>query len=795
MNRSNVSICPSAASSLATAIMVSLVTFLTTTLRAPVTLASDETEEKNQLAQFYGFSGVELFKLDTRVFNIQAGDFTNDGLTDLLVVDNRSSTLQLLAQKSASGKQPPRTGRVNDLASDWRFDIQQISVDKQVAGMVTADFNADGQLDVAYVGVPDQLIVRYQPDKARAEWSDRWSVRLPGLKPAAWMIAAGDLNSDGRADIVVLGEQVTYTVYQNAQGSFDTPESVINTSSQLSMIQIADINGDGRNDMCYMANEGTTRGLCARLQTNDGRLSPEICFDLSQPRSVTLQNVDGKPGQEIITIESRTGRIVVSGLQPATNEVGSIPERLVQYGIGAGNVRARTFAASDIDGDGLNDVIVTDPEQAQVLLFRQNGIDGLGMAEAFPSLLGIKDLCVADLNSDSKTEILLLSEKENVLATSHFEDGRLSFPNSIMKKPEGLDLAAIETLNGSAGPQIIVCLTKGTGSKARVQFRRLLPNGDGNWQLEEESSAIEVAGGLGSRGIDLVSMDVNGDGLNDILTVPNGTSEAGVQVLLQQPDGALQLMKHRSVLDLGISSAGSLFISGTRLLAARDSFARELESGDNGWQVKDQFNAGETSARLEGVASLNLDGDPGDEIVLIDTGIKKLRILRKDDGLFRPWKEVELGNIGFAGVIVTDLNGDLQPDLLIAGTQHFSVLYSGRRDPIMKELASYKTERDGAYPADVIAGDVNGDGTTDLTVIDTSSDGLESLGFSGDHIDGVTHFGIFEEKRLVSESNSRGTEPREGIAVDVTGDGRTDLIFLCHDRLILYPQDSAEAGP
>ena len=51
---------------------------------------------------------------------------------------------------------------------------------------------------------------------------------------------------------------------------------------------------------------------------------------------------------------------------------------------------------------------------------------------------------------------------------------------------------------------------------------------------------------------------------------------------------------------------------------------------------------------------------------------------------------------------------------------------------------------------------------------------------------------MFEEKRLVSAETERGTEPREGIVVDVTSDGRSDLIVLCHDRLILYPQDSGE---
>jgi hypothetical protein len=56
----------------------------------------------------------------------------------------------------------------------------------------------------------------------------------------------------------------------------------------------------------------------------------------------------------------------------------------------------------------------------------------------------------------------------------------------------------------------------------------------------------------------------------------------------------------------------------------------------------------------------------------------------------------------------------------------------------------------------------------------------------------ATSFRVFEEKRLVSEATDRGLQPREGLIVDVTGDGRADLLLLCHDRLLVYPQDAGE---
>mgnify|MGYP002627998391 FL=1 len=756
-----------------------------------VSFAADGDKE-NELAQFYGFSGVELYKLDQRAFNLASGDFDSDGKTDLLAVDNRTSSIRFLRQLTEDVLKKEGTGRyINDVKSDWRFDIRQIPVDKQVAGLIVNDFNADGRDDIAYVGAPDALVILYQPEKGKSEWTQKWSVRLPDLAPAAWMISSGDLNGDKLPDIAVLGEHFTYVVTQSDNGKMNSPQQLINTSTQLSLLQVADIDGDGMDDLCYQANNGSQRGLCARLQTNDGRLGPELCFDLAQPRSVTLSDVDRAPGHEILTVDNRTGRVVVSGVKRSTDESAGVPSRLVRFGIGeASGSRGRAIAIGDIDGDKLKDVVVTDPETAQVLVFRQNGIDGLNSAETFPGLLDATDVCVIDVDGDGQSEVIHMSNKEAAIAVSHFKDDRLTFPQTVVKPASGFELTAIERLVSKDKVELAVFMKKGSTTRGELELHRFAVSGEETWQATAEAQPLPVTA-IGSRGVEMLAIDVDQDGSEELLLVPNGTGNKGV-TLVRFATGKDAVVEP---LNLGHSSPGELFQTDGSLFVAREAFARKMSFDGSSWNVAEQFNAGESKARIAGVAVLNLDGDDEDEVVLIDIGIRKLRILKRSSGNYRPWKEVDLGTAGFDSSHVADLNGDNKDDLLLFGSQQFAVLYSGGVDVQIEEIATYESEREDAYAADVIAGDINGDGQIDLAVIDTSVDGIELLNLSAAAgLRSATHFRVFEEKRLVSDSTSRGTEPREGLVVDITGDGRKDLVLLCHDRLIVYPQDAGNVA-
>ena len=759
-------------------------------------------EDGPELAPYYGFQPIEIYKVDDRSSDLKAADLTGDGRLDLLSVDNGHSRLDLLRQReqpSETGEKAP-TGEVNFVPNSWRYEHVKVPVEREIISLVTGDFNGDGRTDLAYVGSPDRLIVRLAvAGKSPEDWPEASEQRLPDLVESGILLATGDLNGDGRADLAVLGKQKTYVVLQTVEGKLAPPEALMNTSDSLALAQVADVDGDGHDDLCYTASDGGERILCARLQTPRGGLGPEIRFPLNRPRSVSLADVDRQPGREILTIDSTTGRLQISKVKKPEAKPGELAGRLVQFGFGDQSTRnERDLALGDVDGDGRTDIVVTDPAAAQMIVFRQRPGSGLDLGETFPGLTGAEQVRAADLDTDGAAEVLVLSEKEGVLGECRFEDGRLTFPKPL---PVGSDPLAFELtdLNGDGKLELLV-IAKGSGS-GKYAFRAYRYVGE-EWKPLPVGGKESIEVALAGSPKRLVNFDCNRDGQPDF-AVFFGLGRAA-QIFLSDPKEGLAELKTPTNIGIGDVPPGA-FSTGTlvnpeadgerpALLLAQGNFVRNLTLEKGRWRVVDQYNAVETGAKIESAATLDLDGQPGNEIVLVDTGVRKLRVLKADGSLYKPWKEVEIGSFPFVSARVADLNSDKRDDLLLFGRGRLAVLYAGQTDPKLEEVATYESDLDDTFFVDAVAGDLNGDGFTDIALLDTQSHFVEVLDV--DPAGGprhATHFRVFEEKSFHG-GDGGGVEPREAVIADVTGDGKADLVLLVHDRILVYPQDPGPAA-
>jgi hypothetical protein len=753
-----------------------------------------EDSPDSTLAQYYGFKPVEVFKLAERSANLIAGDLNHDGLTDLIAADNSHNRLDVLLQRKAppAAKQVP-VGRtdVNVIENDWRFEHKKIPVDHDVAALTLGDFNGDGRTDIVYFGTPDQLVFRYQP--AKGEWTEKKTQRIPDVVATQWFLIAGDLDANGLDDLVILGKNETILLYQMAKGTLSAPKKLMNTSDRLGLAQIADLDGDGRMDLCYLSGDGLNRVLGARLQLSNGELGPEYIFDLERPRAVTLKDIDGKPGSEILTIDSRTGRLKVLQVERKKLDGNELPDRLIQYGFGKpGTGKDRDLAIGDLDGDGLNDVVVTDPEGSRVLVFHQNKGQGLGMGVPFPSFSGADQIRLADLNGDGKSEVLVHSIPEKTIGMSHYEDGRLTFPQSI---PIDGEAAFIELIDLDDDKTMeVVYMTKAKKDRdSEYTLHAVKLIGKDSWQSvkfgDKTSMTLDLKKATPES---LYTADILDDGRHEFLIFHTskppqlfGFSENGTPT-------EIPATGNLGVGAVGVAAVSQCALGGKKgLLVTQENFARHMVlSPKKRWEVAEQFNVTESSSKIGAGTVLNLNGGKDDEIALVDGGLRKLRLLRKAENDYQPWKEIDIGDFHLKSLKVSDLNGDRQDDLLLFGADKMAILFAGGTTPALKEIASFESQLDKIYPTDVVAGDLNGDGFVDLALTDTRSHFIEIIQYRpSTGLKHAVYFRIYEQKAFRNDEDSNDTEPREALVTDVTGDGLADLILLAHDRLLVFPQD------
>lgn len=754
-----------------------------------VLIGSLPVHADDDISARFGFDGLDIYKVSFRSGNLLPGDFNHDGKQDVLVVDNSKSRIDLFQQRDASANDQPETAKsVNEILNDRRFEHRKLPVDFRIASLTVGDLNSDGRDDIAYIGVPDRLIVLLQQDDSRFEAAPE--IRLSGVSQSSWAIDAGDLNQDGKEDLVVLGKGETWILRQ-ADDGFERPEKLLNTSDQLAIARVEDLDGDGRNDLCYLSANGQDTNFCARLQDERGQLGAELQFDVKRQRSLTTENIDGEPGVEILTIDPLTNRVKVLKLVKSEQQAGELSGKLVQYGFG-GSVgsRDRDLAIGDIDGDGRTDLVATDPSGAQVFVFRQQTDTGLDLGTAFPGLQGASQVRIGKTSANGPMEVVTLSDKEQSIGLSSMQEGRLSIPQVLPTAGEPVALEMAD-LTGDDLDEIIYVSRERSGRSSDYFVRILVRTGD-EWKHREEKG-LEVD--LSSSPDRLSVGDLNRDGHPDFL-ISQGSERQQI-ILLSDEAGKLSVIEPGEGFTLGTVDTGAIYL-GTKeqpaVVVSQENFARSFQLDEqNHWQLLEQFNANEPNAKLSGAVLIDLDGKPGDEVVLVDTGVKRLRVLRKekDSDQYSSWKEIELGDFSLTFARKADLNGDQQEDLLLFGGSRFAVLFAGRTDPELKEIAFYETDLEKVFFADVVAGDVSNDGQTDLIILDTRSHYLEVLDYTAENgLRHALHFQIFEEKSFSSSDEGGGAEPREGIVADVTGDGLNDLVILVHDRLIVYPQDS-----
>ena len=741
----------------------------------------------------FGFSGKEIFPVDQQISNLRVADLDGDGLNDLLVVNNLRSKISLLYNLTGKTNRvdtaPAQKPELNDLPPGSRFHIDSIPTEERIAALVVADVNSDGRPDLIYFGDTKDLIVRY--NLGTNGWSEpkRWHIEDGRLDPNA--LAIGDLNGDGLADIALLGDNgAVFFLAQQKDHTLAEPVK-IPYSGTPKAIQMADIDGDGKNDLLFVDFDSVTP-FRVRLQIAGGQLGPEIYFKTQPVRSFWLDTLAGGTMNYLVDIVQATGRAEVSQFtrQPAEALAGKFKQGQLQIlPLNKSEAGARGVLWADVDGDGRADLIVAEPESGQLSVYLQSADGTLASPKKFPSLAGVSQIAVADWNKDGHPEIFLLSRDENSVAMTQFDkSGRLPFPTPLPLDGKPIALA-VGALKSGAKPTLAIIADK-DGARSLVTR-----TADGKTATQKLSDNFK------SNPTTLAIQDVNQDGLADLVVL---IPYEKIKVLLQKKDGKFDevdvdppggAMEQPWLAAADVDGDGK-----TELLLPQKNFLRavvlepaaKIAGSTNAvnWKftVKDQINGADSDARIIGAAAVANGTNAVPSLFLFDAEHKQLTLCERDAaGVWQAIKNLELPVTTFSAITPVALGGGAA----VAFTGQNSVAWLPLGGDVWKltRLDDYDTSIKDGYLNDVIAGDLTGSGRKQLIFMETGKHYLDLVNFSAaSKLVPGDRWEVFEQHTFRGAQNAL-PEPRECAVADVTGDKKNDLIVLVHDRILVYPQE------
>jgi len=743
----------------------------------------------------FGFSGPEIFPIDNQISELRVADLDGDGLNDLIVVNNARSKINLLYNQTGKTNltQKPRfVGRreFNELPPDSRFRIDSIASEKRISSMVVADLNGDGKPDIAYYGEPKELVVLY--NQGTNGWSNprRWPIEDGQLTANA--LGAGDLNGDGRSDLLLLAENFVYIFIQKQDHTLDEPDK-IPFSGVVKSAQIVDIDGDGKNDL-LLVNWEDRNPFRFRLQISGGELGPENYFASPPIRSYWADNLEQNGKTQVITIAQNSGRAQVSEFnhKPAELVSGTFHQGQFQIlPLSKTDKAKRGVLWADLDGDGLADLLVAEPENGRISVHFQQKDGSLSTPKAFPTLAGISDLAVADWDGDGKPELFMLSADERQVGVTRLDEKhRLPFPTLIPLEGKPLVLA-VGPLQPGAKPTLAVIVDQ-DGKRSLVTR-----TADG------KSKSQKLSENFKSNPITLAFHDADQDGLTDLVAlIPYEKIKIFRQVQgkdfeevdVSPPGGAIE-QPWSSTADVDGDGKAELLLTQKNFLRAvvlKAEVAEQSSTNTGGWtfMVKEQINGVASNSRLAGAAAVPNGTNAISSLFLLDAERKALTLCERDSaGVWQVVRNLPLPVSEFSSLQPIALGASNNPAVALLGLNAVGLMPLQGDVWELTELDSYETPIKDGHLNDVVSGDLNNDGRKDLVFLETARNYLDLVIFDANHkLIPANRWQVFEERTFRSRRSDL-PEPREAVVADLTGHGKNDLAVVVHDRILLYPQE------
>lgn len=656
------------------------------------------------------------YSIGNHAMAIVAGDFNNDGYPDLAVVDDDGIQILLNDGNGTfhSGTTIPGAGGLN---------------------ILVADFNGDGNLDLAYGGVTVLL--------GNGDGTFQSGITSPAGSFVGGL-AVGDFNGDGKPDLAVAnyydgknygGTNQLNILIGKGDGTFLPPASYP-TPGLSRWVAVADFNHDGKADVA-ISNQGRDPGSTIVnveifLGNGNGTMRRGKNYYVDNSGGYPVLNGfvaadftgDGNPDLAFFDFD---GLVVLS-----SDEKGELHKQ-AHYAFQPG-CAGQCFAAGGFVGSGRQQLVVG-IEGWRGISVLLDGADGIFSAPIVygtavgENLNGASQLAEGDFNGDGAldlfaTHVRLKAYARDFTVTVSPGKGDGTFGSPIVTKiPTGSSewqstvFPAAGDFNGDGRLDAAVTVTA-EGGQFNGDLRILLGKGDGSFRL---GNLYKHTAGFGAMQVADFNHDGNldiasacGDGVCILLGKGNGEFEAPVVYAIDQ--GALALVvgdfNHDGNLDIAAIASCSFLSNGCA------SVGILLGKGDG------TFGSPTIYSDINGPTAIaigDFNGDGNLDLAVVDNDTNNNGgesgghlLLGDGKGAFRKTKQFVVG-IAPISLAAADFNHDGKLDLAVGNNDNYQgpgqlVILHGNGDGTFQLRTTYAV----SGPIPVIAGSFKKNGDPDL---------------------------------------------------------------------------------
>ncbi len=295
------------------------------------------------------FQPAVSYGVDANPISIIVGDFNGDGKPDVVVANQGGNTVSVLLGNGDGTFQPAVSYEAGPYPT-W---------------VAMGDFNLDGKLDLV-VAIQGNNFNCYASYVSVLLGNGDGTFQAPveygtgGACPGS--VAVSDVNGDGKPDLVVANFCETYgncpygtagVLLGNGDGTFQAAVSYALLYAEVSdddYVAVGDLNGDGKPDIVV----GLVGGVDVLMGNGDGTFQTSVFYSSGAPvaSDVVIADVNGDGKPDLLMANFYGGSVdVLLG-----NGDGTFQPPL---SFNSGYVYSYALAVADVNGDGQLDVVVT----------------------------------------------------------------------------------------------------------------------------------------------------------------------------------------------------------------------------------------------------------------------------------------------------------------------------------------------------------------------------------------------------------------------------------------------------